>query len=275
MSLQTQAIALIAVLLTGCVATEQGTPTIVPVDANTLQTQLGSQSTAIVDAVKQVCQQHATEVAALGQQIQGLNAQFDELDAGIADVKKLAKRDTPPARIITVPAPSQCAESPLGDKFLLGEVESVRVNEFDASFATRIDTGAESSSIGVNNVVLFERDGERWVRFDVKTKGPDEPAVTFESKIARFVRIKEGADGSNDRRPVIHAHLQIGKFQAETDLNLTDRSHLDYPLLLGRKFMKDIAVVDVSRRFVHGKAKDLVSSIKETAPTGQSAQLAK
>ena len=75
---------------------------------------------------------------------------------------------------------------------------------------------------------------------------------TFESKVERFVRIKQDGD-ENDRRPVIHAHLQIGNYKAETDLNLVDRSHLDYQLLLGRKFMQDIAVVDVGQTFVHGK----------------------
>ncbi len=78
--------------------------------------------------------------------------------------------------------------------------------------------------------------------------------------MVRFVRIKQDADEKDDRRPVIHAHLKIGKYAAETDLNLTDRSHLEYPLLLGRKFMKDIAVVDVGQAYLHGKAKDLVIS---------------
>ncbi|BFL84220.1 hypothetical protein LFREDSHE_26700 [Shewanella baltica] len=76
----------------------------------------------------------------------------------------------------------------------------------------------------------------------------------------RFVRIKQDASEKEDRRPVIHAHLKIGQYAAETDLNLTDRSHLDYPLLLGRKFMKDIAVVDVSQRYVHGKVTNQVTS---------------
>lgn len=83
-------------------------------------------------------------------------------------------------------------------------------------------------------------------------QGESKPASTYESKVVRFVRIKQEGD-VDDRRPVIHAHLKIGKYSAETDLNLTDRSHLDYPLLLGRKFIKDIAVVDVSQQFIHGK----------------------
>lgn len=156
------------------------------------------------------------------------------------------------ARIITVPVPKICPET-LGDKFLLGQVEHVYVEEIKATFDTRIDTGAASSSIDARKIILFERDGEQWVKFDVFTHGENQPSTTFEAKVARFVRIKQDPSSKGDRRPVIRAHLQIGKYAAETDLNLTDRSHMDYPLLLGRKFMKDIAIVDVSQTYINGE----------------------
>ena len=111
-----------------------------------------------------------------------------------------------------------------------------------------------------HNIILFERDGKQWVRFDVFTLGKEAPAQTFESKVERFVRIKQDLDEKTDRRPVIHAHLKIGQYSAETDLNLVDRSHLDFPLLLGRKFMQDIAVVDVGQSYVHGKNKPVLVS---------------
>ena len=139
---------------------------------------------------------------------------------------------------------------------MLGAIENVYVDEVKASFDTRIDTGAESSSLDARNIILFERDGSQWVRFDVFTQGDKQPAKTFESKVERFVRIKQDSDEKSDRRPVIHAHLEIGQYKAETDLNLSDRSHLEFPLLLGRKFMQDIAVVDVGQTFIHGKKQD-------------------
>jgi hypothetical protein len=160
-----------------------------------------------------------------------------------------------------VAVPQQCPEAIIGEKFLLGEVESVYIDEVKLKFATRIDTGAESSSLDARNIVLFEREGVQWVRYDVITNNTEQPANTFESKVERFVRIKQDADTADDRRPVIHAHLKIGKYAAETDLNLTDRSHLDYPLLLGRKFMKDIAIVDVGQIYIHGKAKNQITTL--------------
>ncbi|QYJ73655.1 MULTISPECIES: ATP-dependent zinc protease family protein [Shewanella] len=179
-------------------------------------------------------------------QLSELNSAIAALDKNLASLKKASPMAP------TTAVPLECPPSAIGDKFMLGEVEKVFIDELKASFHTRIDTGAESSSLDARNILLFERDGEQWVRFDVMVQGESKPASTFESKVVRFVRIKQEGD-ADDRRPVIHAHLKIGKYSAETDLNLTDRSHLDYPLLLGRKFIKDIAVVDVSQQFIHGK----------------------
>ncbi|WP_264769115.1 RimK/LysX family protein [Klebsiella pneumoniae] len=40
------------------------------------------------------------------------------------------------------------------------------------------------------------------------------------------------------------AWIQIGDLKEQTEFTLTDRTHLTYPLLLGRSFFKDVAVVD-------------------------------
>ncbi|NRB38073.1 MAG: ATP-dependent zinc protease [Pseudomonadales bacterium] len=171
---------------------------------------------------------------------------YETLQAKIATL-------TPPSQKPVVVVANECLPYSLGDKFILGEVEQVFVEELQASFSSRIDTGAESSSLDARNIVLFERDGKQWVRFDVYINSVDAQAKTFEHKVSRFVKIKTDAEGEDDKRPVIHVHLQIGRYKAETELNLVDRSHLEYPLLLGRKFMQDIAVVDVGKKYLHGK----------------------
>ncbi len=231
----------VATALTGCAATSNQAPQPVPVDAQTLNASLAQQQNELVQLIKQNQDQQNTAIASLTQQVEVLQT----------SVNNPKTQPAPQKTIVEVPV--ECDPSPIGDKFILGAVENVFVDEVKTSFETRIDTGAESSSLDAHNIILFERDGKQWVRFDVFTEGKDKPAQTFESKIERFVRIKQDANDDSDRRPVIHAHLQIGKYKAETDLNLTDRSHLDYQLLLGRKFMQDIAVVDVAQSFINGK----------------------
>ncbi|MBR9727878.1 ATP-dependent zinc protease [Shewanella intestini] len=237
------AIAISVSLISACSSTTVPKTQLEPGLTNAqLSANLASTQTAIIDAFTTQCEKPSAEVLALTEEVHALNQRV-----------KSAVEKSEKAAIIPAPVEKTCPESIIGDKFVLGEVENVFVDEVKASFATRIDTGAESSSLDARNIVLFERNGTQWVRFDVMTNGEKQPGNTFEYKVERIVRIKQDADSQEDRRPVIHAHLKIGKYAAETDLNLTDRSHLDYPLLLGRKFMKDIAVVDVGQRFIHGK----------------------
>ncbi len=228
----------IATALVGCAATNSaGKPQ--PIDVATLGASLNQQRADIEQLINTNQQSQNQSIAALSQQI-------DTLAVAVAAAQHPAEE-----KIVEVPV--ECKASPIGDKFVLGAVEHVFIDEIKASFETRIDTGAESSSLDAHNIILFERDGKQWVRFDVFTQGSDKTPQTFESKVERFVRIKQDSDEKSDRRPVIHAHLQIGKYKAETDLNLVDRSHLEYQLLLGRKFMQDIAVVDVAQTFIHSK----------------------
>ncbi|MBB1441040.1 ATP-dependent zinc protease [Shewanella sp. SG41-4] len=251
---QVIALSVAAALLSGCVTTQQTTTP--PLTNADLNSSLQASQGVIIDVINAQNSQQASNVTALSDEIRKLKTQ---VSAAMSQKPKTIIVQPPIQK--QVEAPQQCPENILGEKFLLGEVESVLVDEVKTKFATRIDTGAESSSLDARNIVLFEREGEQWVRYDVITNGIDQPFNTFESKVERFVRIKQDVDTADDRRPVIHAHLKIGKYAAETDLNLTDRSHLDYPLLLGRKFMKDIAIVDVGQIYIHGKAKNQITTL--------------
>lgn len=252
---QVIALSIATALLSGC-ALPQPVNKVPSLTQAELNLSLANTQANIIEYFGIQCASHSTEVATLSGNVQQLSTQVNMV---MAQKPKTIYIPAPAPKVNTVV--QQCPESLTGEKFLLGEAESVYIDEVKTKFATRIDTGAESSSLDARNIVLFERNGVEWVRFDVMTNGPDQPGDTHESKVERFVRIKQDSQTGDDRRPVIHAHLKIGKYSAETDLNLTDRSHLDYPLLLGRKFMKDIAIVDVGKIYIHGKASNQVTTI--------------
>ena len=243
-----------ATLMAGCASTEKVTP----VGSEEFTSNLATSQAAIIDAINVQCINPTSVISDLSTEVMELKLQLTS-----ALARQSQKMNEDAAALAQLSEPPQCPDSSITDKIVLGAIESVAVDELKASFATRIDTGAESSSLDARNIVLFERNGVQWVRFDVMTNGEGQPGNTYEHKVERFVRIKQEADMPDDRRPVIHAHLTIGQYAAETDLNLTDRSHLDFPLLLGRKFMKDIAVVDVGQNYIHGKQdKQVTTKVK-------------
>ncbi len=132
-------------------------------------------------------------------------------------------------------------------KAVLGELEEVWLAPPGVKMIGRIDTGATSSSLHADEVVEFERDGEDWVRFQVEGK---DGVAEFETAIVRQVRVVQQADPKGTRRPVVELRVRIGDIDETVEFTLADRSHLDNSLILGRNFLKDLAVVDVARRFI-------------------------
>ncbi len=112
----------------------------------------------------------------------------------------------------------------------------------------KLDTGARSSSLDATDVQPFERDGKRWVRFRVNLPGLEKSAP-MEQPVVRYVRIKRHS-GPFDRRPMIRLPICLGDELRSVDVNLTDRGRFIYPLLLGRKALARLAVVDPARTFV-------------------------
>ncbi|WP_348692598.1 RimK/LysX family protein [Stutzerimonas balearica] len=72
-------------------------------------------------------------------------------------------------------------------------------------------------------------------------------------------RVEEGgvaAEGEppRARRPLVSLELCIGDERREAQVNLTDRSHFDYPLLIGAETIRDLqAAVDPAQRYTAGR----------------------
>ncbi len=231
-----------------------------PVTEAQLQSALATQQQALNEIQTRSCmsrEQLETVQREHDAQLETVSKQLTELQREISKVHELAS--VPPQMAAEPKALEEaiCPTESISDMVILGEVEAVYVAEVERVFDTRIDTGAESSSLDALGMELFERDGDTWVRFGLRKRESDAEPVMFEYPVEKFVWIKQAGIEQPEKRPVIHAHLKIGKYRAETELNLSDRSHLDYPLLLGRKFIKDIALVDVSQRYIHGKPEAL------------------
>ncbi|MFT6928324.1 MAG: hypothetical protein ACJAZP_003975 [Psychromonas sp.] len=140
-----------------------------------------------------------------------------------------------------------------GNKAILGQTEWVYVSAIKRNFRARVDTGATTASISATDIERFERDGEKWVRFNLDNEKNTEPQ-NIEARIVRFVSIIQANDpGEKDSRLVVNLHVRIGGVVGETEFTLTDRTHMEYPILIGRTFLQDVAVVDVSKEYLHTK----------------------
>ncbi|WP_024872710.1 ATP-dependent zinc protease [Tolumonas lignilytica] len=147
--------------------------------------------------------------------------------------------------------PAEPGKTTPDGKMILGETEWIYVEEANGNFMSRVDTGATTSSISAHDVTVFEREGRRWVKFIMPIDGGKE--INVEVPFVKYIRIRQ-ANGLEDR-PIVRMTIRLGSVTEKADFSLTDRSNMDFPVLLGREFMKDVAVVDVARENVQGKPK--------------------
>jgi hypothetical protein len=60
------------------------------------------------------------------------------------------------------------------------------------------------------------------------------------------IRHVKSSNGTIQERIFIKTTLALFNQQYETELSLTDRASMKYPMLIGRKFLEDRFIVDVS-----------------------------
>lgn len=143
--------------------------------------------------------------------------------------------------LLAASAPAMAAE-----KTVIGRLEKAWIAEADLTLRAKIDTGTQSSSLGVADMRVFRRGGKDRVRFTVTDETGK--AVTLDRPVYRVARFKENARGA-EQRPVVLLHICIADIWRLTQVNLVDRSAFRFPLLIGRRFLFGRALVNVGRQY--------------------------
>ena len=159
-------------------------------------------------------------------------------------------------RIIVVMALLSCiapilafAATPAGPGLpVIGGVEMLTLVKEKLQLPARIDTGAQTSSLSAVGIQPFERDGKRWLRFQVKESGSGK-LVQLEMALERMAKIKRHGALATER-PVVSLVVSIGAIKQKCEFSLVDRSDYKYPALIGRNFLNGKAVVDVSHEYL-------------------------
>jgi hypothetical protein len=129
------------------------------------------------------------------------------------------------------------------EKILVGARETIDLPELELfEVATRIDTGAQTSSLHVDHISENKVTGMLDFEFH-----PDSHDVTktikCSAKIVDRKRIKS-SNGEKERRYIINTLAVMGELTWTVRLSLTDRSSMNHLMLLGREAMKGEMLVD-------------------------------
>ena len=126
---------------------------------------------------------------------------------------------------------------------LYGRYEYIELPQVGQTLKAKMDTGAVTASLSARDIEQFQRDGQDWVRFRLATASADD--TLFEQPLARISKIKSRAEESGSaaaKRPVVDMELCLGNELRTVEVNLTDRSHFNYPLLIGTSALREFDV---------------------------------
>ena len=180
------------------------------------------------------------------EQLASQQQQLDTVVTSLEELQREAESDPGPAVVAAQDCPP--AETAGNQsKLVVGQLEQVWMQDLQLSLPARIDTGAETASLDARNIEQFERNSKKWVRFEIVHPETGE-TIQLERKRKRSVLILQSTSPEPERRAVIELGVTIGHISQIAEFTLSNRSHLDHQLLIGRNILQDVMIVDVSKK---------------------------
>jgi hypothetical protein len=136
-------------------------------------------------------------------------------------------------------------------RVIAGWLEHVKVEGQSFEVKAKLDSGANTSSIHALNIETFKKGDKSYVKFDLHLtdKQGDIQLLSLEKPRMRKVKIKNH-DGEHDHRYVVKLDLCFNGVSYPVQFNLVDRSEFNYNILLGRRFLSKVAIIDPKHTFL-------------------------
>ncbi|MFL0798084.1 MAG: ATP-dependent zinc protease [Cellvibrionaceae bacterium] len=139
----------------------------------------------------------------------------------------------------------------MNDKLVVGALELCDLPDLGIKdLHIRVDTGAATSSLHVDNIEEFEKDGKTWVSFDIHPDIHDVDQVIRTSALMEGRKKVKSSSADIEKRYVISTTFSIAEQQWPIKLTLTNRAEMTYLMLLGREAMKGRILVDPSLEYL-------------------------
>ena len=138
----------------------------------------------------------------------------------------------------------------------VGWREMIALPELTAArIPAKIDTGARTSSLHATEIERFDRDGHRWVRFQLDVGDGKSDSVTCEVPRSDR-RTITSSNGDSQERLIIKTTLALGEHSFRAEFSLADRSDMKFPILIGRMALRNRFLVDSGRSYLQSKREE-------------------
>jgi hypothetical protein len=139
-------------------------------------------------------------------------------------------------------------EQPSGSLKTIGRLEKIDLPEWDLfGLEAKIDTGAYTSSLHCHHIKCNE--DKSIVLFELLDPSHED----YNGKIIKMpvhkIKQVKSSNGISEERIVIITRIILAGYKIKAQLSLADRTEMRYPLLVGRRLLKNRFLVDVNRKF--------------------------
>ena len=137
------------------------------------------------------------------------------------------------------------------DKMIIGRLESIDLPELGIKeMQVRVDTGAKTSSLHVDNIVKYMEKGQPCVKFDIHPDIHNVKKLIACSALISDIRKIKSSNGTSEERYVIETPMTLGNETWPIEITLTDRADMNYLMLFGREAIGKRLLVDPSKVFL-------------------------
>ncbi|XPV67550.1 MAG: ATP-dependent zinc protease [Halarcobacter sp.] len=139
------------------------------------------------------------------------------------------------------------------NKKIVGRKEIISILDLNLiDLDAKIDTGADSNALHCDDIVINEDSVEFTLLDEIH---PSYHGKRMKLPIYKIKRVKS-SNGQVQLRPSIKVTVDFMGKKYKSVISLTNRSDMKFPMLIGRKFLHDRFLVDVSKEYLTKESKD-------------------
>jgi len=137
------------------------------------------------------------------------------------------------------------------NKKIIGRLELIDLPDLGISeLQVRVDTGAKTSSLHVDNIVKCKIKGKPCVKFDIHPDIHNVARLVSCRALISDVRKIKSSNGEAEQRYVIKTPVILGSDTWLIEITLTDRADMNNLMLFGREAIGKQFLVDPSQVFL-------------------------
>jgi hypothetical protein len=119
----------------------------------------------------------------------------------------------------------------------------------DFAIKAKVDTGARTSALHATQIKEYDSKGKKLVSFRLHQSNKH---IDISTQLIRYLKITSSF-GDSEIRPLIRLKIRLGERSWFTEVTLTKRTRMTYPMLIGRNTLMKKYLIHSHKSYLTGK----------------------